>query len=328
MAAAGQSRAGRLALSQPENVLYTCCMSKKLLKESAASKLTVLGNRWRAVLAKSGQGSSGYYSEEVLREFGPQALAPGAHCYVGHPTEQNPGRNLKDLVGTYPDGAVYEEGVGLVGELEVLPHWKDFVEAVAEHSALSIYMMGEADEEGRVTSLLKDRQNAVDMVSYGGLEGSRLTNKLYESAIAHSDKARVEASAEKQENGKPMEEKLDKLIALFGTFVTESKTAAEAAVKAEADADAPEKVAAAAVEAYRVADKAITTAGLLESQVESLRTAAIAGADVAPLIESAKKIVAEFAALAESQAAPAGGRVVESGASDLDFEFSGYGVRK
>jgi len=63
-------------------------MGKKLLKESAASKLTVAGNRWKATLAVAGQGSSGFYSEEVLREFGPQALAPGSHAYAGHPSEQ------------------------------------------------------------------------------------------------------------------------------------------------------------------------------------------------------------------------------------------------
>jgi len=226
-------------------------MGKKLLKESAASKLTVAGNRWKATLAVAGQGSSGFYSEDVLREFGPQALAPGSHAYAGHPTEQNPGRSIKDLVGTYPDGAVYEEGVGLVGELEVLPHWKDFVEAVAPHSALSIYMLGESDTDGNVTSLIADRQNSVDLVSYAGLEGSQLTNKLYESAIAHSDETPVDASAENKEEGN-MEKVLEAIVALstkIDAFVTESRALATANVKAEADADAAEVAAKAAVEA-------------------------------------------------------------------------------
>jgi len=279
-------------------------MGKKLLKESAASKLTVAGNRWKATLAVSGQGSSGYYSEEVLREFGPQALAPGSHAYAGHPSEQNPGRSIKDLVGTYPDGAVYEEGVGLVGELDVLPHWKDFVEAVAPHSALSIFMLGESDEEGNIVSLVADRQNSVDLVSYAGLEGSQLTNKLYESAIAHSDETHVEASAGNKEEGN-MEKVLEALAALstkFDAFATESLAAATANVKAEADADAAEVAAKAAVEAYSAAETAITGAELLPSQVESLRAAAVRGEDVAPLIEAAKKIVGEFKTVSEAAA--------------------------
>ena len=305
-------------------------MAKKLLHESSATPLTRKGSQWRAVYITPGEGSSGKYAAEMLSEFGGVAFPKGTKHFFKHPDNPGDQRDPRDQWGVTAEDAAFVEGEGTVGLIDVLPHWKDVVDSLAEagQASLSIWAMGETDDEGNVLSLSADTSNTVDMVAFPGRPGSGLTTKMYESARALSDKARVEASAEKQENGKPMEEKLDKLIALFGTFVTESKTAAEAAVKAEADADAPEKVAAAAVEAYRVADKAITTAGLLESQVESLRTAAIAGADVAPLIESAKKIVAEFAALAESQAAPAGGRVVESGASDLDFEFSGYGVRK
>ena len=298
----------------------------KLLKESGASALAKSGSRWRATLAVAGQGSSGFYTEEVLREFGPSALAPGAHAYVGHPTEQNPGRNPKDLIGTYPDGATYEEGVGLVGELDVLPHWADFVEAVAPHTGLSIYMMGEQDADGNVTSLLPDRQNAVDLVSYAGLEGSGLATKLYESAHAASEQNTGVTSAQDQKEGKMDKEILEAVQALasaFTTFVTESKAAATSVVKAEADADAVEKAVESAVDAYSEKVTAINGADLLPSQVESLLADAKLGKDVAPLIESAKKIVTEAKGFVSEQAGF--GRVVEGAGATADYSVEGWG---
>ena len=86
-------------------------MNAKLLRESVPDALTQAGNRWKGILARPGKGSSGNYSEEVLREYGPKALAPGAKAFVDH----NPERSVRDMIGTYPNGAVYEDGVGLVG---------------------------------------------------------------------------------------------------------------------------------------------------------------------------------------------------------------------
>jgi len=153
-------------------------MSTVLFKEAASGTLERFGNRWRAVLAVPGQGSSGFYSEDVLKEYGPKALAPGAKAFIGHDDERSP----KDMIGVYPEGAVYEDGVGLVGDLEVFPHWKEFIETVGPHAGLSIYMMGESDADGNVTKLIPDAMNGVDLVSYPGLEGSGLVEKLYEAA--------------------------------------------------------------------------------------------------------------------------------------------------
>jgi hypothetical protein len=182
-------------------------MSTTFLRESAPSSLERVGKRWRAVLAVPGEGSSGIYSEDVLKEFGPSALAPGAKAFIGHDDSRSP----KDMIGVYPDGAEYVDGVGLVGELEVFPHWADFVEHVGPHAGLSIYMMGEVDAEGRVTKLLPDKMNGVDLVSYPGLEGSGLVEKLYEEAkrkvleYAKSDGCPV---GEVRRNGKCVKENL------------------------------------------------------------------------------------------------------------------------
>lgn len=185
-------------------------MSKLLLEASGESPVKV-GNRWRGVLAKPGQGSSGFYSEEVLREYGPKALAPGAKAFIDHKEDRSP----KDMIGVYPDGAHYEEGVGLVGELEVFPHWADFVEAVGPHAGLSIYMVGEADDDGNVTALHPDRMNGVDLVSYPGLEGSGLVEKLYESAHKASVSAENNGSAPAATGSHERDNRMDEATKVF-----------------------------------------------------------------------------------------------------------------
>ena len=154
-------------------------MKTKLLTEASSSTLIREGKRWKGVLAVPGQGSSGFYSEDLLKEYGPLALAPGAKAFIDHDSVRSP----KDMIGVYPEGAHWDDELGaLVGDLEVFPHWEEFVEAVGPHAGLSIYMMGETDKDGNVVALLPDRMNGVDLVSYPGLVGSGLVEKLYESA--------------------------------------------------------------------------------------------------------------------------------------------------
>lgn len=269
-------------------------MTVKLLRESVSGTLTSDGKRWKGILAVPGQGSSGFYSEAVLREYGPKALAPGAKAFVEH----NPDRPVRDMIGVYPDGAYYEEGVGLVGELEVFPHWEEFITAVAPHTGLSIYMMGESDEEGNVTALVPDRQNGVDLVSYPGLEGSGLIEKLYESAkrMAESNNG-TSTDADRQTQSKEslmeIEElagRVDKLTesiqALVGQFTTlaESLTPVESegpdlaiVVDAVAEADLPKALRDVVIENVKagkpVAESIEAQKALLKSITESLAPA-------------------------------------------------------
>ena len=159
----------------------------QLLTESSSAPEKV-GNKWRAVLITPGKGSSGIYTEETLREFGPQAFVKGTHSYVDHPRSEEDIRSPKNLIGVLAEDARYEDGVGLVAELDIMPHWKEFVEAVAPHTGLSIYAMGEGnyndDGEVVVETLVPHTQNSVDLVSYPGRPGSKLADKLYEAAIA------------------------------------------------------------------------------------------------------------------------------------------------
>lgn len=173
-------------------------MSKILIEQSSAP--TKVGNRWRAVLITPGSGSTGVYSESVLSKYGAVAFPKGTHSYVDHPRSDEESRSAKNLIGTLAEDAYYEKGIGLVGEIDIMPHWKEFVEAVAPHTGLSIYAMGEGDEadsgEFEVTSLHANIQNSVDLVSYAGRPGSKLEAKLYEAAVSIS--AEKEISIEEE----------------------------------------------------------------------------------------------------------------------------------
>jgi hypothetical protein len=159
----------------------------QLLVESGSAPVKS-GNNWRAVLITPGKGSSGIYTEEMLKTYGPKAFTKGTHSYVDHPRSEEEVRSPKNLIGILAEDARYEEGVGLVAELNIMPHWKEFVEAVAPHTGLSIYAMGEGNynEDGEVVveNLVPHTQNSVDLVSYPGRPGSKLADKLYEQAIS------------------------------------------------------------------------------------------------------------------------------------------------
>ena len=168
-----------------------------LLTESAIAPTKTDSGNWRAVLITPGKGSSGVYTEAMLKESGPTAFPKGTHSYIDHPVAEGEIRSPKNLMGVLAEDAYYDESAGgLVAELQVMPHWKEFVEAVAPHTGLSIYAMGEGsyNDNGElvVESLTPHTQNSVDLVSYAGRPGSGLAEKLYESALAAFDSTKVE----------------------------------------------------------------------------------------------------------------------------------------
>jgi hypothetical protein len=298
-------------------------MSKTLFRESVSGDLKKKGNRWKGVLAVPGQGSSGYYSEEVLREYGPKALAPGAKAFVEH----NPERPVRDMIGVYPEGAYYEEGVGLVGELDVFPHWAEFIEAVAPHTGLSIYMMGEADDDGNIVSLFPDRQNGVDLVSYPGLEGSGIIEKLYESAKAASSHDGTTPVVTPEIHSKENKMEIEALAAKVDTLA-ESLSALLGKFDTLAESLKPVEVAAEETDLAAVVEAAVE-AGLPRESRDVVVESVKAGAEPEKAIASQKALVESIRKqVAEASSAPvtAAGRVVEAaGAGVTDFKFNVFG---
>lgn len=283
------------------------------IRESVSEAPVKSGNRWRVIVARPGQGSSGFYSEDVFRRDASKIIAPGGQAFINHDDTRNP----KDMIGIYPEGSYWsEEDNAVVSEMEVFSHWKAFVEEVGPHCGISLYAMGEQDGEGNVTAFIEDRLNGADLVARPGLVGSGLAEKLYESAKAQVQKTSTTAVVE---NGNEMEleEKVDALVAkidaLTSAIVAEKETAQAEKVQAEADAEAVKN----AVEAYDAAVKAVDEADLLQPQREALLSAAKRGEDITEAIESAKA-VKEAAVQAARVSESAGGRFLGTESAGLD----------
>lgn len=280
-----------------------------LLTESAIAPTKTDSGNWRAVLITPGKGSSGVYTEAMLKESGPTAFPKGTHSYIDHPVAEGEVRSPKNLMGVLAEDAYYDEEFGgLVAELQVMPHWKEFVEAVAPHTGLSIYAMGEGsyNEAGElvVESLTPHTQNSVDLVSYAGRPGSGLAEKLYESALAafastEGAAATVETETPMEEGNPNMEEIMAKLEEMDAKFaaLAETLTAPEEVIEEVEEVDVT-AVAEAVAEAMvasnlpEVSRKAV---------YESLRN----GGDVAEAIEAQRAFVESVKSHLAESATPA-----------------------
>lgn len=307
----------------------------KLLVESGGTAPKKNGARWDAVIAVPGQGSSGFYSEDLFRRDGAAAFPPGTKSFVGHPADRtNPKRNPKDEIGVFHNGGHFDESQQLfVGELTVHPHWEEFVDAVAPSNGLSMFVYGDTDDSGNVTALTPHKFNSVDLVSYAGLENSGLVAKLYEDAIAHSPKPGVTSAQDIPKEGHMDPKTEAALVALaeslpvLVTFITESKTKADAKALAEASAKPVETVVEEAVTAYDEKVALIEAAELLPTQIKALRAEAVLGRDVVPLIESAKAVRDEAkGAKAPATTTIAGLPVGRALTEDADADASNYAV--
>jgi|TARA_R110000782_G_scaffold94088_2_gene177762 hypothetical protein len=265
----------------------------KLLTENALAPTKTDAGTWRAVLITPGKGSSGIYTETMLAESGPTAFPKGTHSYVDHPVSEGDIRSPKNLMGVLAEDAYYEDGVGLVAELQVMPHWKDFVEAVAPHTGLSIYAMGQgdynADGELVVESLTPNTQNSVDLVSYAGRAGSGLAEKLYESALAAFDSSKVAATAETVppiEEGMP---NMDEVKEMFAELDAKFTALMETLTPAEVEAVEEEEVDVTAV-AETIAE-AMVAANLPEVSRKAVYESLRNGVDVTVAIEGQKAFV-------------------------------------
>src|SRR5690625_7822676 len=117
-----------------------------VLTEAVKAPVKKKGNRWLVTVATPGQGSSGFYSEELLREQGPRALHAGAQSFVTH----DPSRNPKDMIGVFPEGGFWnEEKGGLQAEVEVHPQWVDCVGGGGPHWGMRRDMSGGAGRGGK-----------------------------------------------------------------------------------------------------------------------------------------------------------------------------------
>lgn len=294
-----------------------------LLTESAIAPTKTDSGNWRAVLITPGKGSSGVYTEAMLKESGPVAFPKGTHSYIDHPVAEGEVRSPKNLMGVLSEDAYYDEETGgLVAELQVMPHWKEFVEAVAPHTGLSIYAMGEGsyNEAGElvVESLTPHTQNSVDLVSYAGRPGSGLAEKLYESALAAFDSSKVDVdeadTVPTTNEGNPNMDEIKAMIAELPGLIAASVVEALDARDNQDNNDNVDPVMNAAdpvTEAAEIAE-AMLAAALPEVSRKAVYEALRNGVEVAVAIEAQKAFVESVMShLKEAADAAAPAAVVE-----------------
>lgn len=284
-------------------------MTKQLVEATSVPQATSTRGLWKAVLVTPGKGSSANYSESVLRESGPKVFKKGARSFVTHNRTENGEPDPFRMWGYLAEDAHYEDGVGLVGSIQVLESWIDRIAEVAPHTALSLYASGEVDDDGNLVEFTDDPQTGVDLVVHGGRPGSELVEKLFESAT-NSTAAETSAQTEKKAQEKTMEAELKALAALVETLVARFDVAEKRVVEvaeAEAKARVEEKEK---FDAFAAAD-IISEAKLIPSLHKRVVEAVKAGQhDVAALIAEAKEIQGELVSLTESDESV---RVNESG---------------
>lgn len=251
-------------------------MTKQLLHESSSTLVENTGKgTYKVLLITPGRGSSGIYSEEMLRAYGPEAFPAGSHSYIDHLGEGEQRSTLK-MIGVYENDAYWDDELGgLVSDLKPFSHFKQFVEEVAPHAGFSISAQGNGEmiteDSGekifRVDELLPDITNSVDLVSYAG-RGGRLVESLLQEALTNS--AQSESSAGTGKEGKEdmatLEERFIALAEKFDGFVSAQEAAATAEVTEE---QIVERIAE-AVKLAVAATRKVAEAGLGDKTSEKL----------------------------------------------------------
>jgi len=279
-------------------------MTGSVFAESASAKLERSGDYWLATILKPGKGASATYSESVIRRDISRALPKGTHCYITHPKPDQPDRDPMTIWGTLAESAYWDEDAGVArAKIKVRKRYAEDIEELAPHVGLSIWMSGEKDDEGNALSFTPSVTNSVDLVSYGGVEGAGLVEKLRESLIADGEKRAAEASAdEKREKEmatiEEVAQSLADLKAKFDQIVAGSVTKDEAErMKREAKESAEADAAKDAAEVRKATAEALQSipADLPESLRESLVNQVIENGvtkdGLKPLVEQAKSVV-------------------------------------
>lgn len=155
----------------------------------ATTSTTSTGARARVTIISPGQGSSGYYSPEVIAEAAPLFEA-GTHMYLDHATETERAergvRSLDRLVGVLESAPILNHTGALVADVKIMPAWREFVKEAYPYIGVSISASGEIEEteQGRVIKKLTAVES-VDFVTKAG-RGGRI-DALLESAITSED---------------------------------------------------------------------------------------------------------------------------------------------
>ncbi len=157
------------------------------LKKDSISKSGIA----RIRIIKPGWGSSGYYSEAMLKRDAQKVYTPGLHMYLNHPTtkeeKERPERDLRDLAGNIVGNVVYENGPlgpGVYADALIFKDKREFLGEIAPYIGISHRVMGKSvtgEAEGKKGPIVESLEKgiSVDYVTMPGAGGGIV--QLYES---------------------------------------------------------------------------------------------------------------------------------------------------
>lgn len=183
----------------------------KTIREASSGVKAKSKGIFEARLIDEGQGSSGYYTKELLQKYGPTTFSEGRLCFANHSSEADweNGRDLNKIMARLVTDAEYREdadGKGaLFANVKVRPEWIDFVEEYKDSIGMSISVSGEASEQeidGESRLVVEsfddtDPYRSVDFVVAAGRGGK--VERMLESARKIEEKTHNSKSQELQD---------------------------------------------------------------------------------------------------------------------------------
>lgn len=163
-------------------------MTIRLNESTQGVPVTSKGNGiFEVRLIQSGWGSSGYYSESLLEEFGPATFTKNRPMFANHPTGGDASRDVRDIMGKLTSDAVFRDG-SLFAEIKVDERYAGFVDEYKDVIGLSIHASGSGSRgemDGREGLLVEefntaDPYTSVDFVVAAGAGGK--VERMLESA--------------------------------------------------------------------------------------------------------------------------------------------------
>jgi hypothetical protein len=273
-------------------------MSKQLLSESVKGlPAPKAAGVYRVRIIESDvQGSSGYYTRELLETYGPAAFPASTLSHTDHPTleqrEQRPEGSVLTL-GGYTIGTPVVESDGLYVDMKFAGKALEIVENFGEVIGLSIRAQGDVEEAERdgvtireVKAIYPSPLNSIDLVTVPGA-GGKIVEALQESL----KESETPTSADQERKATPMEiaelaGKVDALTEALNSFIANASPILEA-LKPE---EAPEVDV---VEAVIAANKAAS------DLPEALRDQVIEAVKLDPTLDTTA-LIAKHAELVES----------------------------
>ena len=310
-------------------------MKKHLLEAaSLVSESASEDGTWKVRVISEGKGSSGTYTASLLENH--HSAFDNVLSFKNHPVgwDGPQSRDFTMIAGEVVGETWVEKDerglTSVYANYRPDPEYAEKLERYKSKLGLSIYIEGSGYEDENGEYIVdwfnpEDPYGSLDVVIAPGARGKFMESMREFYSANESSNGRPGTRQEEQENKMDKEtlEAALKPLADALTVLVAEKKATEAA---DAQAKADEAAVTSAVEAYDAKVKAIAEADLPEIQAESLRAAAKAGQDVAPLIESAKALKAAIEADLRESSEEQGGRIfgesrkVES-ATDLGKVF-------